>query len=131
VLPGASWQCCRTHFMRNLLCRVPKSAQGLVATLVRTIFGQPDAACTLANHTRIGEQLRGPLSGRCRAAGRCWRRPLAFTAFPKSTGARSGPTTPRATDRELRRRTDVVGIFANREAAIRLVGAVLAEQHDE
>src|SRR5579863_10713082 len=59
TLTGASWQRCRTHFMRNLLTRVPKSAQGFVATLVRTIFAQPDAVQVLAQHARVVEQLSG------------------------------------------------------------------------
>jgi transposase-like protein len=58
VLDGASWQRCRTHFMRNLLSRVPRSAQAAVATLVRSTFAQPDAASTWAQHGRIVEQLR-------------------------------------------------------------------------
>lgn len=57
VLVGASWQRCRTHFVRNLLTRVPKSAQAMVATLVRSIFEQPDAASTWAQHARVVEQL--------------------------------------------------------------------------
>jgi transposase-like protein len=57
VLPGSSWQRCRTHFIRNLLCRMPESAQRLVATLVRSIFAQPDAASTWAQHARVVEQL--------------------------------------------------------------------------
>jgi putative transposase len=76
VLPGSSWQRCRTHFIRNLLCRVPKSAQGLIATLVRSIFAQPDATSTWAQHARVVEQLteRFPRAAEllADAAGSCW-----------------------------------------------------------
>ena len=95
TLPGACWERCRTHFMRNLLTRIPKSAQGFVATMIRTIFAQPDAATVHEQHGRIVDQLAGRLN------------------------------------KEIRRRTDVVGIFPNRAAVVRLVGAVLAEQNDE
>lgn len=86
VLPRASWQRCRTHLIRNLQCRVPKSAQGLVATLVRSIFAQPDAASTLTQHTRIVEQLadRFPAAAELLADG--GDDLLAFTAFPKEPG---------------------------------------------
>jgi putative transposase len=132
VLPGSSWQRCRTHFMRNLLCRVPKSAQGLVATLVRSIFAQPDAASTWAQHARVIEQLteRFPQAAEllADAAGEL----LAFTAFPKEHWRQVWSNNPQERlNKELRRRTDVVGIFPNRAAVLRLVGAVLAEQHDE
>jgi putative transposase len=132
VLPGACWQRCRTHFMRNLLTRVPKSAQGLVATLVRSIFAQPDAVSTLAQHTRIVEQLQEPLPGRRRAAGRRGRRParlhrlsqgaLAPDLVQQPTGAAEQGTAPaHGRGRDL----------PNRDAVLRLVGAVLAEQHEE
>src|SRR5579885_3550830 len=108
VLPGATWQRCRTHFVRNLLTRVPRSAQAMVATLVRSIFEQPDAETTWAQHV------------------------LAFTGFPKEHWRQIRSNNPQERlNKELRRRTDVVGIFPNRAAVIRLVGAVLAEQHDE
>jgi putative transposase len=132
VLPGACWQRCRTHFMRNLLTRVPKSAQGLVATLVRTTFAQPDAASTLAQHTRIVEQLQGRFPAAAELLADAGGDLLAFTAFPKEHWRQLWSNNPQERlNRELRRRTDVVGIFPNREAVIRLVGAVLAEQHDE
>jgi putative transposase len=132
TLPGASWQRCRTHFMRNLLTRVPKSAQSFVATMVRTIFAQPDAQTVHEQHRRIVDQLepRFPEAAALleEAAGDL----LAFTSFPKEHWRQvwSNNSLERL-DKEIRRRTDVVGIFPNRGAVIRLVGAVLAEQHDE
>jgi putative transposase len=132
VLPGASWQRCRTHFMRNLLCRVPKSAQALVATLVRTVFAQPDAASTWAQHARIVEQLQERFPAAAELLADAAADLLAFTAFPKEHWRQLWSNNPQERlNKELRRRTEVVGIFPNREAIIRLVGAVLAEQHDE
>lgn len=132
VLVGASWQRCRTHFMRNLLTRVPKSAQAMVATLVRSIFEQPDAQTTMGQHTRVVEQLEGSFPDAATmlidAAGDV----LAFTAFPKEHWRQIRSNNPQERlNKEIRRRTDVVGIFPNRASMIRLVGAVLAEQHDE
>ncbi len=132
TLPGASWQRCRTHFMRNLLTRVPKAHQSLVATLVRSIFDQPDRAQVLAQHARVVEQLddRFPDAAALLidAAGDL----LAFAGFPKEHWRQIWSNNPQERlNKELRRRTDVVGIFPNRAAVIRLVGAVLAEQHDE
>jgi putative transposase len=118
--------------MRNLLARVPKSAQGLVATLVRTIFAQPDATSTLAQHTRIVEQLESRFPAAAELLADAAGELLAFTAFPKEHWRQIWSNNPQERlNRELRRRTDVVGIFPHREAVIRLVGAVLAEQHDE
>jgi transposase-like protein len=132
VLPGVSWQRCRTHFIRNLLCRVPKSAQGLVATLVRSIFAQPDAASTLTQHARIVEQLAERFPAAAELLADAGAELLAFTAFPKEHWRQVWSNNPQERlNREIRRRSDVVGIFPNRAAVIRLVGAVLAEQHDE
>ena len=132
VLPGASWQRCRTHFMRNLLCRVPESAQGLVATLVRTVFAQPDAASTHAQHARIVEQLQDRFPAAAELLADAAADLLAFTAFPKEHWRQIWSNNPQERlNKELRRRTDVVGIFPNRAAVLRLIGAVLAEQHDE
>jgi putative transposase len=132
VLPGASWQRCRTHAMRNLLCRVPKSAQGLVATLVRSIFAQPDAASTWAQHARVVEQLDERFPAAAELLADAAADLLAFTAFPKEHWRQIWSNNPQERlNKELRRRTDVVGIFPNRAAVLRLVGAVLGEQHDE
>lgn len=132
TLPGSSWQRCRTHYMRNLLTKVPKAAQAMVATLVRTIFAQPDRRSVLAQFDRVVTQLleQFPAAGDhlADAAGDL----LAFAAFPKEHWRQIWSNNPQERlNKELRRRTDVVGIFPNRDAVIRLVGAVLAEQHDE
>ena len=129
---GATWQRCRTHFMRNLLTRVPKSAQGLVATLVRSIFEQPDAAQVWAQHARVVEQLAEKFAEAAALLADAGTDVLAFSSFPKEHWRQIWSNNPQERlNRELRRRTDVVGIFPNHEAVVRLVGSVLAEQHDE
>ena len=132
TLPGASWQRCRTHFMRNLLTRVPKSAQSFVATMVRTIFAQPDAQTVHEQHARIVEQLRTRFPEAAELLDEAAADLLAFTSFPKEHWRQvwSNNSLERL-NKEIRRRTDVVGIFSDRAAIIRLVGAVLAEQNDE
>ncbi len=132
VLPGASWQRCRTHAMRNLLSKVPRSAQPVVATLVRTVFAQPDSASTWAQLDRVVEQLQERFPDVAAALVDMAPDLLAFTAFPKEHWKQVWSNNPQERlNKELRRRTDVVGIFPNRAAVIRLVGAVLAEQNDE
>src|SRR3990172_9464159 len=112
TLPGASWQRCRTHFVRNLLTKVPKAAQPFVASAVRSIFDQPDASTTRAQHARVLDQLA--------------------ERFPEAHWRQIRSNNPQERlNKEIRRRTDVVGIFPNRAAVIRLVGMVLCEQHDE
>ncbi len=132
TLPGAAWQRCRTHAMRNLLTRVPKSAQGFVATMVRTIFAQPDAATVDQQYRRIVDQLETRFPEAAALLEQAAPDLLAFTAFPKEHWRQlwSNNSLERL-NKEIRRRTDVVGIFPNRAAVIRLVGALLAEQNDE
>lgn len=132
TLTGASWQRCRTHYIRNLLTRVPKSAPSMVATLVRTIFEQPDAASVWAQHARVVDQLTERFPDAAAHLAEAATDVLAFTGFPKEHWRQIWSNNPQERlNKELRRRTDVVGIFPNRDAVIRLVGAVLAEQHDE
>ena len=133
TLPGAGWQRCRTHFMRNLLTRVPKSAQSFVATMVRTIFAQPDAETVHEQHRPDRRPARDALP-RSGGAARRGRRPTCSPSprFPKEHWRQlwSNNSLERL-NKEIRRRTDVVGIFPDRASIVRLVGAVLAEQHDE
>jgi len=132
TLPGAAWQRCRTHFARNLLTRVPKSAQPVVATLVRSIFAQPDEASVHEQHQRIVCQLEGRFPAAAAMLAEAGPEILAFTCQPKEHWRQLWSNNPlERLNREIRRRTDVVGIFPDRTSIIRLVGAVLAEQHDE
>ncbi len=132
TLPGASWQRCRTHFVRNLQTRVPKTAQSLVATLVRSIFAQPDAESVWDQHRRVCEQLGERFPVAADMLQDAAPDLLAFTAMPKEHWRQLWSNNPlERLNREIRRRTDVVGIFPDRASIIRLVGAVLAEQHDE
>ncbi len=131
-LPGACWQRCRTHFIRNLLGRVPKSAQRAAATLVRSIFDQPDAAAVRDQHARVVAQLDERFPHAAQLLDDARDDLLAFAAFPVEVWRTVWSNNPlERLNREIRRRTDVVGIFPDRPSVIRLVGAVLAEQHDE
>jgi transposase-like protein len=132
VMAGAAWQRCRTHYLRNLLTRVPKSAQPLVATLVRSIFAQPDAAQVIAQHERVVDQLAERFAAAAGHLAEAGPEILAFTSFPKEHWRQIWSTNPQERlNKEIRRRTDVVGTFPDRSSVLRLVGAVLAETHDE
>ena len=132
TLTGATWQRCRTHFMRNLLTRVPRSAQAMVATLVRTIFAQPDAASVWEQHARVVEQLTERFPAAAELLAEAGADVLAFTALPKEHWRQIWSNNPQERlNKELRRRTDVVGIFPNDAALIRLAGSLLVEQNDE
>ena len=132
VFAGAAWQRCRTHFARNLLTRVPKSAQPFVATVVRSIFDQPSAEDVRAQHARVVEQLGPRFPDAARMLVDAAEEVLAFAAFPQQHWRKIRSNNPQERlNLEIRRRTDVVGIFPNRAAVLRLVGMVLSEQHDE
>ncbi len=118
--------------MRNVHTKVPKTAQSMVGALIRSIFEQPDAEQVHAQHARVVEQLheRFPDAAAMLVEGEADI--LAFASFPKEHWRQIWSNNPQERlNKEIRRRTDVVGIFPNRTAVIRLVGAVLAEQHDE
>jgi putative transposase len=132
ALPGAQWQRCRTHYLRNLLVKVPKSAQPWVATLVRTIFDQPDATAVHAQFERVLDSIAQKFPAAAEHLDDAHGDLLAFTAYPRELWRQIWSNNPQERlNKEIRRRTDVVGIFPNRDAIIRLVGAVLAEQTDE
>ena len=132
VFSGASWQRCRTHFMTNLLTRVPKKTQSAVATMVRTIYQQLSPRDVCAQHERVVVQLMDNFPSAAELLEEARDEILAFTGFPQAHWKQIWSNNPQERlNREIRRRTDVVGIFPNRPAIIRLVGAVLAEQNDE
>jgi len=128
----AMTQRCQTHFMRNLLTKVPKSAQGSVATLVRSVFAQPTRKEVWAQYQRVVAELEGRFPQAVAMLEEGGEQVLAFSAFPVSVWRQIWSNNPQERlNREIRRRSDVVGIFPNREAIIRLIGAVLAEYNDE
>jgi transposase-like protein len=132
TLPGSSWQRCRTHYLRNLLTKVAKSAQPWVATMVRTIFDQPDTASVREQFTRVVDTIAARFPDAATHLDDARDDLLAFSMFPHEIWRQIWSNNPQERlNKEIRRRTDVVGIFPNRAAIIRLVGAVLAEQTDE
>jgi putative transposase len=132
TLPGASWQRCRTHYAANLMAVTPKSSWGWVKALLHSVYDQPDAEAVHAQFDRVVDALTDKLPAVAEHLETARADITAFTAFPKEIWRQIWSNNPNERlNREIRRRTDVVGIFPNRESIIRLVGAVLAEQHDE
>jgi transposase-like protein len=132
VFQGASWQRCRVHFLRNVLGVIPKNNGAMVASIIRTIFAQPDAAHVNSQFDEVARMLRR--SHPKVAAMLDDARPdiLAFAAFPQRHWTKIWSTNPlERVNKEIKRRTDVVGVFPNPAALLRLAGAVLVEQHDE
>ena len=132
VFQGAGWQRCRVHFMRNVLAVVPKGSQEMVASIIRTIFAQPDREHIEKQFAEVTTML-----GRSHpkvAAMLTDAQPdlLAFAGFPHRHWRQIWSTNPlERVNKEIKRRTDVVGVFPNAAALLRLAGAVLIEQHDE
>ncbi|MCL6432414.1 MAG: IS256 family transposase [Anaerolineae bacterium] len=132
VLQGASWQRCRVHFVRNALALVPRGAQQMVAATIRTVFVQPDADSAREQWRRVADSFRPRFPRLADLMDAAEEEVLAYLAFPAEHWRQIWSTNPlERLHREVKRRTDVVGIFPNRGAVIRLVGAVVAEQHDE
>jgi transposase-like protein len=132
ALPGASWQRCRTHYAANLMSATPKASWPWVKTLLHSVYDQPDAASVHDQYDRLIDAITAKLPKVAAHLDAARADVLAFTAFPKELWRQIWSNNPQERlNREIRRRTDVVGIFPGRDSLIRLVGAVLAEQHDE
>ncbi len=129
---GSSHQRCRVHFARNLLALVPKSHQDMVAAVFRTIFAQPDPETVSATWDQVRDQLAKSFPKIATLMDTGKAEVLAFTGFPRSHWVKIWSTNPlERINKEIKRRSRVVGIFPNEAAVIRLVGAVLADMHDE
>lgn len=132
VFIGAAWQRCRVHFMRNVLAVVPKGNAEMVAAAIRTIFAQPDAASVVEQFDDIATKLERMLPKVAAMMREAKEDLLAFTGFPQAHWRQLWSTNPlERTNKEIKRRTDVVGVFPNPAALLRLAGSVLIEQHDE
>ena len=132
TLPGPSWQRCRIHYARNLLRQVSESAQPWVGTLLRTVFEQPGTDAVQAQTRHVLDALEAKFPKAAAHLDAAQGGVLVFTAFPREIWRRIWSNNRQERlNKEIRRRTDVIGVFPDRTALIRLVGAVPAEQNDE
>ncbi|HYT80702.1 MAG TPA: IS256 family transposase [Actinomycetota bacterium] len=132
VLSGTQWQRCRVHFMRNLLSVVPKAAQETVAAIVRTVFSQPDHGSAMAQLKDVAEMLQPRFPQAADLLEDAAEDLLAHLHFPREHRRRLHSTNPlERLHKEIKRRTNVVGIFPNRASLVRMVATLLSEQDDE
>ncbi|MHB2029333.1 MAG: IS256 family transposase [Acidimicrobiales bacterium] len=132
VFPGAAWQRCRVHFMRNVLVKVPKNQQSMVAAMIRTIFAQPDAEHVERQVKEVAATLKRQFSVVAEMLLDAAEDITAFRHFPTNHWQKIWSTNSlERLNAEIKRRTNVVGIFPNDAAALRLITAVCVEQHDE
>jgi putative transposase len=132
VVQGASWQRCRVHFMRNALCLVPKAAQQMVGATIRTVFAQPDAVSAHQQWRKVADGFRDRFPKLSELMDEAEEDLLAYAAYPQEHWQKIWSNNPlERLNKEVKRRTNVVGIFPNEAAVIRLVGSILSEQHDE
>jgi putative transposase len=129
---NASWQRCRVHFMRNALAHAGKSGRRVVSAFIATAFAQDDAAAARLQWRRVADQLRPKLQKLAGFLDEAEPDVLAYMGFPAAHRAKLHSTNPiERLNGEIKRRTEVVGIFPNEDAIVRLVGAILLEQNDE
>jgi putative transposase len=132
VFAGASWQRCKVHLMRNLLAKVPRASAEMVAATVRTIFAQPDATSTRSHLRAVVDALQGRFPAAAEILEEAEGDVTAYASFPRAHHKKIASTNPlERVHLELKRRANVVGIFPDDDAVIRLVGAVIIEQHDD
>jgi len=132
VLQGAGWQRCRVHFVRNALAKVAKGHAEMVAATIRTVFAQPDAAGARNQLRTVADMLRARFPAVADQLLDAEADLLAYAGFPRAHWRRIWSTNPlERVNKEIKRRSNVVGIFPNDAAVVRLVGAVLLEVHDE
>jgi transposase-like protein len=129
---NTTWQRCRVHFMRNVLAHAGKQGRGVVSAFIGTAFAQPDADAARKQWRQVADQLRPKVKKLAEFMDEAENDVLAYMDFPAAHRAKLHSTNPiERVNGEIKRRTDVVGIFPNDEAIIRLVGAILLEQNDE
>ena len=129
---GAAWQRCRVHAMRNLLAAAPQRQRAMIAALIRTVFAQPDAATARTQLRAVADQFAPYAPAVAERLQAMEADVLAYTAFPAAHWSKIWSNNPiERLNRELKRRTDVVGIFPDKQSVIRLVGALLVEINDE
>jgi transposase-like protein len=132
VFVGASWQRCRVHFMRNALAKVPRAQAQMVAAAIRTIFAQADRSHVRTQLSEVAGTLRRQFPDVADKLEDAGEDLIAFSAFPSPHWTKLWSTNPlERVNAEIKRRTNVVGIFPNDASILRLVSAVLVEQHDE
>ena len=132
VFIGAAWQRCRVHFMRNVLAKVPKASAEMVAAAVRTVFAQPDAEHVRRQLDEVVRMLEPKFVDVASMLTDAADDLLAFVSFPQAHWRKIWSTNPlERVNGEIKRRTDVVGIFPNDASIARLVTAVVVETHDE
>src|SRR5262249_28703571 len=129
---NATWQRCRVHFMRNVLAHAGKNGRRVVSAFIATAFAEDDAEAAKTQWRRVADQLRAKLPKLAAFMDQAEPDVLAYMSFPVQHRVKLHSTNPiERLNGEIKRRTDVVGIFPNEDAIVRLVGAILLEQNDE
>lgn len=129
---SATWQRCRVHFMRNVLAHAGKQGRGVVSAFIATAFAQPDAEAARKQWREVADQLRPKVPKLAAMLDATEEDVLAYMTFPAQHRAKLHSTNPiERLNGEIKRRTEVVGIFPNEDAITRLIGAILMEQNDE